>query len=99
MIPSLRELIEDEKTAKEQILDAREEAKKILSKAKEKVELMVSDTKGVTEKAWKAKIPGALKERSKLVKERYDKEATQLEDLARKNHKKAVDFVLKSVLG
>jgi len=98
LIPSLRELIEEEKIAKQQILDDREEAKNILSKAKEKAELMVSEAKDATEKAWKAKIPGALKERSKLVKERYDKEAARLEDLAKKNHKKAVDFIIKSTL-
>ena len=98
MIPSLRELIEEEKLAERQVLDAREEAKKILAKAREKAELVVSEAKDATEKAWKAKIPGASKERSKIVKERFDKEAARLENLAKKNHKKGVDFVLKSVL-
>jgi vacuolar-type H+-ATPase subunit H len=98
LIPSLRELIEEEKIAKQQIQDAREEAKLILSKATEKAELLINEAKDATEKAWKAKIPGALKERSKLIKERYDKEAARLEDLAKKNHKSAVDFVLKRVL-
>lgn len=90
-------MIEEEKIANQQILDAREEAKKILAKAKEKAELVVSEAKDATEKSWKAKIPGALKEKSKIVKERFDKEAARLEDLAKKNHKKTVDFVLKSV--
>jgi vacuolar-type H+-ATPase subunit H len=98
LIPSVRELIEEEKIAKQQIQDARDEAKKILSKAMEKAELMISEAKDATEKAWKAKIPGALKERSELIKEKYDKEAARLEDLANKNHKRAVDFLLKIVL-
>jgi vacuolar-type H+-ATPase subunit H len=98
LIPSLRELIEEEKIAKQHIQDAREEAKKILSRAMEKAELMISEAKDSTEKAWEAKIPGALKERSKLIKERYDKEAARLEDLANKNHERVVDFLLKRVL-
>ena len=95
MISSLRELVEKERVSRQQILDAKEDANKITKEAMEKAERAASEAEDSIGKTWKAKSQKTLEERRKLVQERFDVEIKRLGELARKNHKKAVDFVLK----
>jgi vacuolar-type H+-ATPase subunit H len=98
LIPSLSELVQKEKAAQQEVTQAREEATKVLSKAKEDAESMVSDAEAKTRKTWEAKLPGAIEEKRKAVLMRLETEKKRLQDLAKKNHEAAVNFVLKRTL-
>lgn len=98
MIPSLNKLIDAEKVAERQILEAKEEAKQIVLKAKKEAEQVTSEAEAEIRTVWKAKIPAAVEERKKFVRQKFEEEAARIQNLAKKNHKKVTDFVLKKAL-